>query len=148
MERKIKRMVFMKYILIIGRWSPFHLGHKYIIDSFVKNNTPVCIAIRESEEIYPSWLREEMIKAVYAEEYKKGLVEIIRIPDINGVAVGRDVGYYLVDVPEDIKRVSGTNIRKGLSTEYPEEVNFLIKQYEEWKEYEKSDYRGNKESNS
>jgi len=44
----------MKYNLFIGRFSPFHLGHKTIIDSFVKNGKPVCIAIRESDDKYPA----------------------------------------------------------------------------------------------
>ena len=51
----------MKYTLFIGRWSPFHYGHKYIIDTYVKNNKPVCIAIRNSKEKYSLDLRKKMI---------------------------------------------------------------------------------------
>ena len=140
----------MKYTLFIGRWCPFHNGHKTIIDSFVKNGKPVCIAIRESDEIYPAWLREEMIKAVYQEEYDKELVQIIRIPDIEGVAIGRDVGYYVVEVPDDIKKVSGTNIRKGLNEDLPKEVKELIEQYKNMPEFynDKINKRRNKKSDS
>jgi len=111
------------------------MGHKTIIDSFVKNGKPVVIAVRESEEIYPAWLRVEMIKAEYQEEYDKGLVEVIRIPDIEGVAIGRDVGYYLVEVPDDIKKISGTNIRAGLSTEIPEHAQRILDQHKVWEEF-------------
>ena len=103
----------MKYNLFIGRWSPFHLGHKTIIDSFVKNGKPVCIAIRESDDKYPVAVRAGMIRAVYTEEIIDGLVKVIIIPDIETVVVGRDVGYSLVEVPDDIKVISGTEIRKG-----------------------------------
>ena len=103
----------MKYNLFIGRWSPFHLGHKTIIDSFVKNGKPVCIAIRESDDKYPVAVRAGMIRAVYTEEIIDGLVKVIIIPDIETVVVGRDVGYSLVEVPDDIKVISGTKIRKG-----------------------------------
>jgi len=103
----------MKYNLFIGRWSPFHNGHKTIIDSFINNNKPVCIAVRDSSEIYPLAIRIAMIKAVYINELRSGLVRVITIPDIEMVVVGRNVGYSIVEVPEDIKIISGTEIRKG-----------------------------------
>lgn len=103
-----------KYILLIGRWSPFHKGHKYIVDTFINNGKPVCIAIRESEEEYSVSERMLMIQAVYKDKVDEGLVKIISIPDIEGVAVGRSVGYYLVKVPEEIREVSGTKIRADI----------------------------------
>lgn len=101
-------------MLFIGRWSPFHNGHKYIIDSFVDNSMPVCIAVRESIEEYTVSERMLMIKAVYKEQIDQGLVKIIAIPDIEGVAVGRKVGYFLIEVPEKIRVVSGTGIRETM----------------------------------
>lgn len=103
----------MKYNLFIGRWSPFHLGHKTIIDSFVKNGKPVCIAIRESDDKYTVAERASMIKSVYIDEIIDGLVKVIIIPDITMVAIGRDVGYSIVEVPDNIKVISGTEIRKS-----------------------------------
>lgn len=103
-----------KHILMIGRWSPFHNGHKYIVDTFINNGKPVCIAIRESEEEYSVSERMLMIKAVYIDEIKEGLVKVISIPDIEGVAVGRRVGYYMVKTPENIQEVSGTKIRADI----------------------------------
>ena len=84
----------MTRTLFIGRWCPFHNGHKTIIDSFVKNGKPVCIAIRDTKEKYPVWLRMLMIREVYKEEFYNDMVKIIVIPDIDQVAVGRKVGYY------------------------------------------------------
>lgn len=121
----------MKYNLFIGRFSPFHNGHKTIIDSFVNNNKPVCIAVRESLEPYPLSLRIAMIKAVYINELKSGIVRVITIPDVEMVVVGRNVGYSIVEVPEDIKIISGTEIRKGNDKDnLPIEVKELI---ELWK---------------
>lgn len=97
----------------------------------MNNGKPVCIAIRNTEEKYPVSLRMLMIKAVYEKEIENDMVKVIVIPDIEGVAVGRGVGYYLVDVPQNIKRISGTDIRKGLSVEVPEEVKKIIKDFEE-----------------
>jgi adenylylsulfate kinase len=115
----------MKYNLFIGRFSPFHNGHKAIIDSFVDNGKPVCIAIRQSEEKYTALERYQMIRAVYGDR-----VKIIQIPDIEQVCIGRKVGYSIVEVPEDIKQISGTKIRNGKSTDVPKEVQELIDKWD------------------
>jgi len=121
----------MKYNLFIGRWSPFHNGHKTIIDSFLKNGKPVCIAIRDSKEKYPAAVRAGMIKAVYINELVKGLLKVIIIPDIEMVAIGRGVGYAIVEVPEIVKAISGTKIRmSGDKNDVPPEVKEIIESYE------------------
>jgi adenylylsulfate kinase len=129
----------MKYNLFIGRWSPFHNGHKTIIDSFLKNGRAVCVAIRDTDEMYPVLIRHEMIRAVYEEEYKSGLLKIIVIPDIEQVCIGRKVGYSLVEVPEKIQLISGTEIRESLGAKeqgkhgwikLPKVVKRIIEVYE------------------
>ena len=37
----------MKYSLFIGRWQPWHSGHRWLIDERLKLNKNVLIAIRE-----------------------------------------------------------------------------------------------------
>ena len=71
-----------------------------------------------------------MIETIYKNEIKKDIVKVIIIPDIEGVAVGRGVGYYIVDVPQNIKKISGTNIRKGTNNEIPEEIKKIIEIFE------------------
>jgi len=122
----------MKYSLFIGRWSPFHNGHKAIIDSFVNNGKAVCIAVRDSVDEYPLDLRISMIKAVYMDEIRRGFVKIITIPDIELVVVGRNVGYGLVEMPDIVKAISGTKIRfTGSKENLPPEVKELIELWEE-----------------
>ena len=126
----------VKYNLFIGIFSPFHNGHKYIIDTFVKNGIPVCIAVRESQEKYPVSLRMAMVKSVYIEEVRSGLVKIISIPDIEQVCVGRDVGYCLTEIPTEIGVMTGTNIKDSIKKEgkygpVPPEVEELIKGWED-----------------
>ena len=99
-----------KRVLLIGRWVPFHNGHKYLVDSYLASGTPVCIAIRETEEKYNVYQRMQMIRAVYPNDDR---VKIIVIPDIIGVAVGRGVGYFISTVPPEIEKISGTKIREG-----------------------------------
>jgi adenylylsulfate kinase len=101
------------YKLFIGRWSPFHKGHKYIIDSYVNNGHKVCIAIRDTklskQDPFSFELRKKLI-----DDYYKGnkSVEVIKIPDIDQVCVGRGVGYGISEVPEEIKNISGTKERE------------------------------------
>ncbi len=35
--------------LFIGRWQPFHNGHKTLIETVLKKNKPVVIGIRDTE---------------------------------------------------------------------------------------------------
>ena len=103
----------MKFNLFIGRWAPFHEGHKYIIDSFVNNGKPVCIAIRDTvmsmKDPFPIELREKRIRDIYG---NNELVKIVRIPDIESVCVGRNVGYSIIETPQNIAKVSGTMKRQ------------------------------------
>lgn len=117
-----------KFALFIGRWQPFHGGHKYLIDEALKNGENVCIAIRSTEisekNPYTVEQRAEMIRRIY-----KDKVEIIAIPDIKSINIGRKVGYDVnrVDPPEHIGKISGTNVRAGKDTSVPPEVGEYIK---------------------
>jgi len=117
-----------KYALFIGRWQPFHNGHKYLIDNALEKGENVCIAIRDTEisdkNLYTAEQRGEMIKRVYGER-----VEIIVIPDIKSINIGRNVGYdvNIVEPPADIGTISGTNVRAGKDNNVPKEVAEYIK---------------------
>jgi adenylylsulfate kinase len=103
----------LKYNLFIGRWAPFHEGHKYIIDSYINNGKKVCIAIRDTkmskEDPFSFELRKKLIDNYYKDNKN---VEIIRIPDIETVCVGRGVGYSLSQTPQAIRNISGTKERE------------------------------------
>lgn len=123
-----------QYKLYIGRWCPFHCGHRCIIDSMVNNGESVCIAIRKTDEIYPAKLRKEMIEACYPQQVSSGQVKVIIIPDIDMVCVGRNVGYALIQAPAEIQKISGTGIRQGTCNDIPHEVQCIIDRYEKYGE--------------
>lgn len=99
-------------VAFIGRWSPFHNGHKAIIDKKLDEGHRVLVLVRDTDISEDSlWTAEEraqMIRSVYRDE-----VEVRVIPDICSLAMGRDVGYRIetIEVPEETKRISGTTIR-------------------------------------
>ncbi len=117
-----------KYALYIGRWQPFHNGHKYLIDQTLVKGENVCIAIRNTEisqkNPYTLEQRVEMIKRVYGDKIK-----IIVIPDIQSINIGRNVGYDVkrVNPPQHIGEISGTNVRAGKDNNLPLEVAEYIK---------------------
>jgi adenylylsulfate kinase len=117
-----------RYALFIGRWQPFHNGHKYLIDSAISNGEKVCVAIRNTEisekNPYTVEQRIEMIRRVYEDK-----VKIIVIPDIKSINIGRKVGYDVnrIDPPPHIGTISGTKIRAGKDNDIPSEVEEYIK---------------------
>ena len=111
----------MSYNLFVGRWAPFHSGHKYIIDSYVNNGKKVCIAVRDTElsvkDPFSAELRKEIIEKVYKDN---PLVKVIIIPDVESVVVGREVGYVISEAPEEIQRISGTEVREHALVKFNE----------------------------
>jgi len=111
----------MKRAMFVGRWQPFHNGHKWLIDQKLSQKKPILIAVRDippdDKNPFTTEQTVEMINKVYAEHD----VEVISIPDIESVNYGRGVGYEINEhvPPENIGFISATSIRESI-----EEDNF------------------------
>ena len=111
----------MKYSLFIGRWQPWHNGHKWLIDQRLKEGKNVCIGIRDvmADEKNPFSPRE--VESNLSEKLKdlinSGKVKVIILPDIESINYGRGVGYDIIEhvPPTDIGKISATEIRKKLN---------------------------------
>ena len=113
----------MKYSMFIGRWQPWHQGHRWLIDQRLNQGKNVLICIRDVEpnEKQP-WTPHEVLMNLSNELedlIQEGKLKIIIIPDIESVNYGRGVGYEVIEhaPPEDIKEISATKIRKQLRDE-------------------------------
>lgn len=99
--------------VFLGRWQPLHDGHRTIIDSVADNGKEIVVAIRDTElsekNPFTAQERKELIEDVYS-DYPN--VEVMIVPDIDTVAIGREVGYSVVSVPEEIAEISGTETRQ------------------------------------
>lgn len=108
----------MKYSLFIGRYQPFHKGHKAIIDKVLKQGKNVLIAIRDTEidikNPYTYKQRYDKIRKIYNRDDR---VKIIKIGDIEEVCYGRKVGWKIreIKVGKKFENISATNIRKNIS---------------------------------
>ena len=106
-----------QYSMFIGRWQPWHQGHRWLIDQRLKEGKNVLVCIRDVEpnEKQP-WKSDEVVKNL-SEELKdllsEGKIKIIKIPDIESINYGRGVGYEVIEhvPPQDIKEISATKIR-------------------------------------
>lgn len=106
----------MKHSLFIGRWQPFHEGHKALIETVLSGNKPVVIGIRDTplspQNPYSMAERWAMINEAL-KDYAR-LVRIIAIPDIDEICYGRQVGYAIrrIDLAEGAEAISATKKRR------------------------------------
>lgn len=106
--------------MFIGRWQPWHKGHRWLIDQRLNEGKNVWIAIRDVEpnENQP-WTAQEVMENLESELsdlINEGRIFISIIPDVESVNYGRGVGYEIIEhvPPESIKQVSATKIRAEL----------------------------------
>lgn len=100
--------------LFIGRWQPFHDGHKALIKVVLDEGGRVVIAVRDTpiSEKNPYPLQERIARIQKAYE-GNDRVEVIGIPDIKEVCYGRDVGWGIrrIRLEKQLEEISATKIR-------------------------------------
>jgi cytidyltransferase-like protein len=111
------------YAMFIGRWQPWHAGHRWLIDQQLNQGKKVLLCVRDvhKDEKNP-WsayeimmmLTEELIDLV-----EEGKLRIMIIPDIESINFGRGVGYDVIEhiPPQEINDISATKIREQLKAE-------------------------------
>jgi nicotinamide mononucleotide adenylyltransferase len=110
----------VKYSMYIGRWQPWHEGHRWLIDQRLNEGKRVLLCIRdvEPDEKNP-WTPQEVLTNLTHELIDllhEGKIKIIIIPDIESINIGRGVGYDVIEhcPPDDIKEISATAIRNQM----------------------------------
>lgn len=102
--------------LFIGRYQPFHEGHKKLMEVELNEGNDIVIAIRDTEISDENPLamfeRRDRIISMMEEEWF-GRYEIIVIPDIERVCYGRKVGWDIreIKLDEETESISATKIR-------------------------------------
>lgn len=106
--------------LFVGRYQPFHDGHKALIVEGINRVGQVCIAVRDTQgtdEKNP--FDFEFVKQRIEEGMKEydGKFVVILIPNITNIFYGRDVGYGIeqIHLGEDLESISATEIRKNMN---------------------------------
>ena len=112
----------MKYSMFIGRWQPWHDGHRWLIDQRLNEGKNVLICVREvcqdDKNPYNPIDVKKNVEKELIDLINSGRVKVIIIPDIESVNYGRGVGYDIIEhiPPKKIGEISATKIREKLFT--------------------------------
>jgi adenylylsulfate kinase len=104
--------------LLIGRYQPFHVGHKNLVAEAVRRTGQCCIALRDVGGIdkknpYNFQQVKKEIESACIEFGNK--IKIIELPNIMDIFYGRGVGYNIemIELSKELQKVSATKIRAG-----------------------------------
>ena len=104
----------------LGRWQPWHEGHRALFDRLIQRTGQVCIMIRDCQ----GWQGSnpfaiDQVKSAIKRDLDpiyQGQYEILVVPNITHIGYGRGVGYTIEEEKFDdaITAISATKIRKEL----------------------------------
>lgn len=102
--------------LFIGRYQPFHDGHKTLILEGLRRVGQVCIAVRDTggtDQKNPLEFEEVRVRIEHALRSYEGQFTVIQVPNITNVFYGRDVGYAVerIELDSATESISATNLR-------------------------------------
>jgi cytidyltransferase-like protein len=122
-DPKLKNTGGKQYSMLVGRYQPFHNGHKWLMNQCLDEGKNVLICIRDIEPDDKNPFTSEQVYLNISSELKDlilgGRVKIIIIPDIESINFGRGVGYDIVEhiPPQEIGDISATKIREQMRQE-------------------------------
>ena len=118
----------LKTALIIGRWQPWHKGHRELFKAALERAEQVAIGVRATHNTDGSnpFSFEEVKKFIdddLGEEYN-GKYSVVELPNITNVIYGRDVGYKVekISFDKEIENIGGYDINLTKSSNQ-EKVN-------------------------
>ena len=108
-----------KTALIIGRWQPWHDGHRELFKAALSRAERVAIGVRHSHatdgknpftfDEVKNFIDDDL-RDDYSDKY-----DVIELPNITNVIYGRDVGYTITQehLGAEIESISATKIRNA-----------------------------------
>lgn len=104
--------------LLIGRYQPFHIGHKNLVAESIRRSGQCCIALRDvggTNESNP-YDFEKVKQEIHSACVEFGnKIKVVELPNITDVFYGRGVGYNIeqLELSKELQSVSATKIREG-----------------------------------
>lgn len=116
---------------MLGRWQPWHEGHKALFERCLKKTGQVIIQVRDVQGSSGGTGQDDnpfdweqvclnIEEGLEADGYKRGIqYEIMLVPNIVNITYGRGVGYVFEEevFEESIANISATKIRKKMREE-------------------------------
>ena len=110
-------------VQMLGRWQPWHKGHRALFDRAIAKTGQVVIQIRDCQ----GWNNSNPFAAEQVKDFIRrdldplyqGQYEIQLVPNVTNITYGRDVGYKIEKevFDEEIHSISATKIRKEMGIE-------------------------------
>ena len=107
-------------VQMLGRWQPWHAGHRALFERALKKTGQVIIQIRDCQ----GWNSSNPFAAEEVKQFIRrdldpiyqGQYDIMLVPNIVNITYGRDVGYKIEQevFDNDIHSISATSIRKEM----------------------------------
>lgn len=110
-------------VQMLGRWQPWHAGHRALFERAIAKTGQVVIQIRDCQgwngsnpfaiEQVKNYIRRDL------DPLYQGQYEIMVVPNIVNITYGRDVGYKIEqeEFDKSITDISATKIRKEMGLE-------------------------------
>jgi hypothetical protein len=107
-------------VQMLGRWQPWHAGHRALFERALAKTGQVCIMIRDCQgwndsnpfaiQQVKNFIRRDL------DPHYQGQYEVIVVPNIVNITYGRDVGYKIEQevFDDNIHSISATKIRKTM----------------------------------
>jgi adenylylsulfate kinase len=110
-------------VQMLGRWQPWHAGHRALFERALAKTGQVCIMIRDCQ----GWNGSNPFAINQVTDYIKrdldplyqGMYTIMVVPNIVNITYGRDVGYKIEQevFDDSVHSISATKIRKHMGLE-------------------------------
>jgi cytidyltransferase-like protein len=122
-DPKLKNTGGKQYSMLVGRYQPFHEGHKWLMNQCLEEGKNVLICIRDIEPDEKNPFTSQQVYKNISYELKDLIsterVKIMVIPDIESINFGRGVGYDIIEhvPPQEVGDISATKIREQMRQE-------------------------------
>ena len=107
-------------VLLLGRYQPWHAGHRALFDRAIVQTGQVIIQVRDCHGLNSSNPFDfERVKQFIKQDLDplyQGQYEIQLVPNIVEITYGRDVGYKITQeiFTDDIHAISATDVRQSM----------------------------------
>jgi cytidyltransferase-like protein len=122
-DPKLKNTGGKQYSMLVGRYQPFHDGHKWLMNQCLDEGKNVLICVRDIEPDEKNPFTSDQVYKNISYELEDlisdGRVKVIVIPDIESINFGRGVGYDIIEhvPPQEVGDISATKIREQMRQE-------------------------------
>jgi cytidyltransferase-like protein len=108
--------------VMIGRYQPFHDGHRALAERVLQKHPVLAILVRTvpRSDKNPFSFTEVQSRILTKMIDYRGRVQVIPCLNVGGVYYGRDVGYNVeqIELPPEIQAISATKIRQEMNKEH------------------------------